>query len=232
MRKYSHIFFDLDRTIWDFDKNSTDTLFEIFEKYNLGNILNCSFEDFFQKYKKHNTILWEAYRNNQIKKEKLSVNRFLFTLNDFYNDDVLLASYIAEDYIKLSPHKSALLPHAKETLEVLHKKYNLHIITNGFKEVQYIKIKNSGLENFFIHIITSEEVGVQKPDRKIFEYALRKTGAKPDNSIMIGDDLKVDIGGAMQIGMDQIYFNVNPQITNHQATFEIKSLLELTHILN
>jgi len=232
MSKYLHIFFDLDRTIWDFDKNSTDTLNEIFEKYKLGRVLNCYFEDFFQKYKKHNSELWEAYRNNQIKKEKLSLNRFLLTLNDFNNNDTLLANYIAQDYIKLSPFKKALLPYAKETLEVLSKKFTLHIITNGFKEVQFIKLKNSGLNKYFKHIITSEEVGVQKPDKKIFEYALNKTGAKSQNSIMIGDDLKVDIGGAMQVGMDQIYYNINSCSINHHATFEIKSLLELTQILN
>lgn len=232
MNKYSHIFFDLDRTIWDFDKNSIATLNEIFEKYNLENILNCSFDDFFKTYKKHNTILWEAYRNNQIKKEKLSIDRFLFTLNDINNDDLLLASNISEDYIKLSPLKKNLLPYSIETLEILSKKFKLHILTNGFKEVQYIKVRKSGLEKYFTHIITSEEAGVQKPDKKIFEYALKITGATPENSIMIGDDLKVDILGAMQVGMDQIYFNCNSDPSEHQATYEIKSLIELTYILN
>lgn len=232
MNKYSHIFFDLDRTIWDFDKNSIKTLKEIFQKYKLENILNCPFDDFYLIYKKHNTVLWEAYRNNQIKKEKLSLERFLFTLNDFNNYDLLLANYIAEDYIKLSPQKNELLPNAKDTLEFLYKKFKLHIITNGFKEVQFIKLKNSGIDKFFTHVITSEEVGVQKPDRRIFEFALQKTGAKAENSIMIGDDLKVDVDGAMKVGMDQVFFNVNSSTTIHNATFEIKSLEELNFILN
>ena len=232
MKKYKHVFFDLDRTLWDFDKNSKETFSDIYNKYNIGSLLHCNFIEFHENYRKHNTELWEAYRNGKIKKEFLSVRRFLLTLNNFGNDNLSLAVKMAEDYIKISPTKNILFPNTIETLEYLKNKYYLYIITNGFAEVQYEKIENSGLKKYFKKAITSEEAGYQKPDKNIFEYSLKKAGAKPDESIMIGDDLNVDILGAKNAGIDQIYFNYDKILHNQDITYEVHSLLDILKILN
>ncbi len=232
MRKYKHIFFDLDKTLWDFEKNSEVTFKELYHIYNIQKLLNCNFESFFTTYKKHNTLLWDAYRKGEIKKEFLSTRRFLFTLNDFGNNDLSLAVKMSDDYLKLSPQKNLLFPFAIETLNFLKNKYQLHIITNGFVEVQYKKIKNSGIDKYFNQTITSEEAGVQKPDKQIFEYSLRKANALPEESIMIGDDLIIDILGAKNAGIDQIFFNYENTIHNEDVTYEVDSLKKIIEILN
>ncbi|MEI6695341.1 MAG: YjjG family noncanonical pyrimidine nucleotidase [Bacteroidota bacterium] len=232
MRKYKHVFFDLDRTLWDFDTNSLETIKDLYNIYNIKTILNCDFLSFHTTYIKYNTQLWDAYRKAEIKKEFLSVQRFLLTLNDFGCNDLTLASKMAKDYIHLSPLKSLLFPYTLEVLDFLKDKYCLHIITNGFVEVQYRKIKNAGLEKYFTHAITSEEAGFQKPDKQIFEFSLEKAGAKAEESIMIGDDLKIDILGAKQIGIDQIFFNPSGIQHNEVITFEIDSLKQIFEILN
>ena len=232
MRKYKHVFFDLDRTLWDFDTNSLETIKDLYNIYNIKTILNCDFLSFHATYIKYNTQLWDAYRKAEIKKEFLSVQRFLLTLNDYGCNDLTLASKMAKDYIHLSPLKSLLFPYTLEVLDFLKDKYCLHIITNGFVEVQYRKIKNAGIEKYFTHAITSEEAGFQKPDKQIFEFSLEKAGAKAEESIMIGDDLKIDILGAKQIGIDQIFFNPSGIQHNEVITYEIVSLKQIFEILN
>ena len=103
----------------------------------------------------------------------------------------------------------------------------MFLLTNGFKEVQDIKIKTTGLDAYFDHMFTSDEIGYQKPHRKIFEHAIKSVNAKKAQSLMIGDDLKIDIDGARKFGIDQVYFN--PQKTKHQGncTFEITQLSDL-----
>jgi len=232
MRKYKHIFFDLDRTLWDFDHNSLETFKDLYIIYNLFSILNCDFISFHSTYKKHNTLLWDAYRKGEINKKFLSVQRFILTLKDFGCDDLEMAEKMAADYILLSPQKKTLFPYTIEILDFLKSKYNLYIITNGFAEVQYKKIKNSGLEKYFTHAIISEETGFQKPDIKIFEFSLGKAGALAEESIMIGDDLHIDILGAKLAGIDQIYFNPSGIQHNEDITFEIDSLEKIFEILN
>jgi putative hydrolase of the HAD superfamily len=205
---------------------------DLYNIYNVEKKLNCDFLSFHTSYIKHNTILWNAYRKGEIKKDFLSVQRFLFTLNDFGSEDLTMATNMSKDYIRLSPQKKLLFPHTHEILEFLKNKYYLHIITNGFEEVQFRKIKNSDLEKYFTNAITSEEAGHQKPHRQIFEYSLKKAGAKAEESIMIGDDLKIDLLGARQAGIDQIYFNPSGIPHNEDITFEINSLYELKEILN
>ncbi|NVN96308.1 MAG: noncanonical pyrimidine nucleotidase, YjjG family [Bacteroidetes bacterium] len=232
MSKYKHVFFDLDRTLWDFDSNSLETFQDLYNIYNIKNLLDCNFSNFHNVYKKHNNLLWDAYRKGEIKKDYLSVHRFLFTLNEFGCNDLKLAVNMSEDYIKLSPQKNLLFPHTHEVLTHLQKKYYLHIITNGFIEVQYKKIKNSGLDKYFTTAIISEEAGFQKPDKQIFYFSLEKTGAKAEESIMIGDDLKVDILGAKQVGIDQIFYNNSGIQHNEKITFEVDSLKKIINILN
>jgi len=229
MKKYKNIYFDLDRTIWDFDKNAMETFKDIYEKYKLKNICN-SFDLFYKTYLAYNEQLWADYREGKIEKSVLSYKRFWLTLKDFNVDDEGLAKEISKDYITISPTKKELFPNAHETLEYLHKKYNLYVITNGFNEVQFTKLKNSELDQYFLHIFTSENAGAQKPNPIIFEYALREVEAQKNESIMIGDDLEVDILGAKDFGLDQVYFNPKKKEHSQEITHEISSLKELKEI--
>ena len=230
MSKYKHIYFDLDRTIWDFDKNSKDTFSDIYIKYDLDKIFH-SLDNFFNTYEKHNDFLWSEYREGRIEKSVLSYKRFSLTLEEFGVIDDELAKKIAYDYITISPTKKQLFPFAYETLEYLYQKYKLYIITNGFNEVQFTKLKNSNLEKYFDKVFTSEDAGAQKPNPIIFEHALSKANANKQESIMIGDDLEVDVLGAKNIGLDQIYFNPENLKHTEQVTHEINSLKELIEIL-
>ena len=228
--KYQNIFFDLDRTLWDFDKNSEKTLKQLFRDYSLQKTFG-NFLFFKSRYEYHNKKLWLAYYQNRIEKEELSYRRFYLTLKEAGLDDMGLAKEIAHDFIDLSPLQTEVFPNTHECLEYLkNKNYQLHIITNGFNEVQGRKLQNSKLEKYFNQIITSENAGANKPHAQIFEYALKQTGAQIEQSIMIGDDLSTDIKGARDMGMDHIYFNPKKAKHDEKLTFEIENLKELIDI--
>jgi len=231
MKSYKHIFFDLDKTLWDFDKNSHETFNDIFIKHQLKEKGIPSLEDFLKVYVEHNLRLWELYRNGEIEKKLLSYKRFDLTINHFGIKDLGLAKAMGADYITLSPLKTNLFPHAHETLEYLKEKYKMHIITNGFEEVQHRKIEAADLRKYFDQVITSEEAGCKKPDQKIFRYALDKANAIASESLMIGDDLNVDIIGARDSGLDQVFFNNQRTQHNEVVSFEITNLKNLKKIL-
>jgi len=231
MNDIKFIFFDLDRTLWDFEKNSIVTFSDIFEKYNLSEIFP-NFDTFVTKYKYHNEKLWAKYRLGEIKKEELRNKRFLLTLAEFGVNDENLAKKMGDDYISISPTKTQLFPHTIDVLEYLYNKYTLAIITNGFKEIQYTKLKNCGLEKYFKKIICSEDVGHQKPHHDIFHFALSSLNAKKNESIMIGDDYKIDILGAYNFGFKSIFFNIHKnKVENLSNMQEISSLEQLLDIL-
>lgn len=229
--KYKHIFFDLDRTLYDFDLNSKATIEDIFTEFELQKSGIPLFEDFYKTYNSYNILLWEKYRHGSITKDKLSTNRFLYTLSDYGINNIALAEIIAHYYIENSPKKTCLFPGTIETLAYLKNKYKLHIITNGFEEIQFHKLNNSGLAPFFDQIITSEEAGVKKPDPYIFGIALEKAHAVVSESLMIGDDLEIDILGAKNIGMDQVYANYSKVPHNYNITFEVYNIYELQGII-
>lgn len=230
--KYKHLFFDLDKTLWDFESNSSQTLNELFIKYNLTQKGVSSSEDFIESYRMENDLLWEAYRKNLIEKEALRYDRFNKVLIRFGIDDSILCSEMAEEYVIQAPLKTALFPYTIETLTYLHEKYSLHIITNGFEETQHIKLHQCGIKQYFQEIITSEKAEAKKPEKLIFDYSLNLVNAKREESIMIGDDLEVDLMGAKNAGIDQIYFN--PQKLKHyrNLTFEINCLSELRNVFS
>ena len=229
--KYKHLFFDLDRTLWDFEKNSTETLYEIFIHHQLQDKGIPSFGNFSEQYKKHNNHFWELYRNGKVAKDKMRYERFKVTLAGFGITDHRLTTVIAEEYIMESPRKTRLFPHAEETLEYLFGRYELHIITNGFEEVQHTKMNNSGIRHFFNQVVTSEMAGVKKPFLQIFHYSMKITGASNAESMMIGDHLEVDILPAKSLGMGQVYFNPDETGHNENVLHEIKSLKELKTLL-
>jgi putative hydrolase of the HAD superfamily len=188
-------------------------------------------ENFIKKYKIHNAKLWDLYRENKINKEELRSKRFLMALEEYRIDDKDLAKQFGLAYIKQSPLKTELFPFTHEVLSYLKNKYTLHIITNGFEEVQHIKLAAADLKQYFDVVITSEKVGVKKPNSKIFEFALEQANAKAEQSIMIGDDLGVDVFGAEKVGMQGIYFNPKKEEHKEKVVHEIFCLSELMILL-
>ncbi|HAM97968.1 MAG TPA: noncanonical pyrimidine nucleotidase, YjjG family [Marinilabiliales bacterium] len=228
-KTYRNLFFDLDRTLWDFKTNSEVTLNELIARHIPE--LSQRFQEFLDLFYRINDNLWNQYENGILKKEVLRTKRFEDTFAQMGIHANGLSQKMSDDYITESPLKTALFPHTHETLSYLNEKgYRLFLITNGFTEVQVVKIKHSSLEPYFEKMITSEEAGYQKPHRKIFEYALKNTHSRKKESIMIGDDLENDIFGARRFGIDTVFFNPEKIKYQQQTTFEIQSLADLRTI--
>jgi putative hydrolase of the HAD superfamily len=230
MKAYKHIFFDLDRTIWDFNASADDTFNYMYNKYALGDKGIPSLKLFRERYEIHNDLLWSWYRKGEILKEILNIRRFEMTLADFKIDDQAIALGMSEDYVNVNPDKAFLFPGAIETLTYLAPRYPLHLITNGFQEVQEQKFRIARLGRFFKTVTTSEEAGIKKPEPGIFHFALEKAGANAGHSIIIGDDLPIDIIGGRDVGMDGVYFNPEGIRHEEEVTYEIKCLRELMDI--
>ncbi|MEA9413197.1 YjjG family noncanonical pyrimidine nucleotidase [Flavobacterium sp. PL02] len=221
------VFFDLDHTLWDFDKNS-ELAFESILKKNHPTI---EINAFIEKYIPINQACWKLYQNDEISHIELRYNRLKHTFDalDYVVSDSLIDE-MAEEYIQLLPLNNYLFDGAIEILEYLKDKYRLHIITNGFADVQYKKITNSNIETYFQTITNSENAGVKKPNPIIFEYALNSANSKKENSIMIGDCLDADVQGALNAGLDVIFFNDKKVEAQHNIK-QINHLLELKNYL-
>lgn len=230
--KYKHIFFDLDHTLWDFNASAAHTFEMMYAHFQLMELGVSSLHDFINFYHIHNDAAWALYREGKMEKEILRNIRFELALNDFGIDDAVLAEKMADFYLYHAPRNVFLFPEAIETLACLCKKYQLHIITNGFQEVQYIKLETSGMDLYFKEIITSEEAGVKKPDPGIFHYALNRTGALASESLMVGDDAEVDVAGALAVGMDAVYFNPEGKLNLLKNVPEIRELSALCNTLH
>jgi putative hydrolase of the HAD superfamily len=231
LKKYKHLFFDLDHTLWDFETNSHETLHEVFYNHQLHERLTPDFDAFYERYSYHNKKLWDRYNHGYIRQEELRWKRMWHALLDFKNGDEKLAKHLSSEYLQILPTKKALFPYALEIVQYLvTKQYVLHMITNGFEDVQWGKLRNSGIEQYFDEVITSERAMALKPHAEIFAFALQKTGAALEESIMIGDNLDADIGGAMRFGMDTVFVNHIGEKTNIKPTFTIYHLQELEEI--
>ncbi len=232
LKKYSHIFFDLDNTLWDFDRNSAETLYELYDKYKLSELGIKTPEHFILKYQERNAMMWEQYRLGKIDKDMLRNKRFELTFWDMGIEAVeKISAQLSNDYVNAAPKRNHLFPDAYEVLEYLHRKYTLHIITNGFHEAQFVKLDGTGIRKFFQNIIISEHVGFKKPDVNIFYYAVESAKTKAEECIMIGDGLEVDVLGAQRAGWDAIYFNPKKVVHEEVVTHEIEKLGELKGIL-
>ena len=229
--KYKHLFFDLDRTLWDFDAAAEVAFERIYEKYDLKSLGIPNAHEFHEVYHPLNEQLWVLYRADKITKEDLNRTRFLKPLEYYGIHDVELADHLSEDYVYWSPRIVRLVPGTMELLNYLKPKYHLHLITNGFQEVQHTKLNGSGMEPYFETLTVSEEVGVKKPNPEIFRHALRKAGATAEESLMIGDEMAVDIDGARAAGIDQIFFNPSGGNVEGERTFEVKCLKEIIGML-
>ena len=221
-----HIFFDLDRTLWDFDENSKEALKQIIVHYQL-NLVFGSFDRFYRAYEKHNSRLWGEYGKGNLQKDILRFERFNATLKQFGKDDVSLAKKMGEMYVEISPRQTRQFPNTKEVLEELKEMgYHLHIITNGFEEVQYIKLENCGLREYFDVIVCSEAVGKNKPALAIFNFALEQANCIAENAMMIGDDYIADVSGGLKAGLQAILFDPHLRSTENYE-FTIQNLNEL-----
>ncbi|HEU5167596.1 MAG TPA: YjjG family noncanonical pyrimidine nucleotidase [Chitinophagaceae bacterium] len=229
--KYRHLFFDLDHTLWDFEANARVTLLELYDALHLEQRGIHDFDLFHKNYLAHNEKLWERYRNGFIKQEELRVKRMWLALLDFKIGDEKLAKDMSIQFLDLLPTRTILFPYAIEILEYLNNKnYALHLITNGFEKTQHSKLKYSGLDKYFKEVITSEGSSSLKPNREIFDYAFQKTGASPSESIMLGDSIEVDIIGAMNAGIDQVFINHLNIPIDVKPTYVVSSLKELEEI--
>lgn len=229
MKFIKHIFFDLDHTLWDFEKNSTEAIFELFHRYELNRQIR-SFDDFISDYQQINFDYWNRYNNGDIDKQTVRYGRFydLFTRYKIA-DPVAFGEMFADEYLLIAPHKTHLFPDTHEVLGYLQTKYKLHLITNGFKEVLEIKISRTNLQPYFDLILSAEDVGVNKPHPLVFETALKKARALPGESLMIGDSYEADILGAQKVGMHTLHFNpkTEPKKTESAEIHRLSELLVL-----
>lgn len=231
MKQYTHIFFDLDHTIWDFESNAKDTLKELYGIYALAEKGDFTPEDFIATYKAVNRQMWQLYEQGKMDKQTLREKRFHDSLSQLGVKDEDIPEHIWDDYLRICPEKTILMPNAVETLDYLVDKYPMTIITNGFQQTQERKLISSDLDKYFKSMVTSESVGYQKPDRRIFEHALKQSGSTIQQTIMIGDSHNTDIQGARNMGLDHVWYNPHKMEHNYTVMHEIGSLLELKELL-
>lgn len=227
---YRHIFFDLDHTLWDFDKNSAEVLAHLYAHYNLHTNTLFTLRQFIDKFRDVNQRLWDLYNIGRITKDKIRSARFPIIFAELGAAD-LAPEDIAEMYLQMCPLRTHIMPYTLETLRYLKQKYALHIITNGFEDVQQVKLKSAGLREFFDRIITSESCGYKKPDANIFRYAVQAAGGCETECLMIGDNYEADVKGALSAGMDAIFYNPYKVRNNEVKVREINCLSELVKIL-
>ena len=228
---YKNLFIDLDDTLWDTYNNNKKSLEEVYNEFSL-NRYYTSFEVFYAIFQPINTQLWDQYRDGLIDKKTLTIDRFLHLLKPTGCATQQAALDFNQSFLMHSSEKTGLIAGAIELLEYLKPHYKMHIISNGFREVQYKKIENAGLSSYFDQIILSEDAGVNKPNPLIFDLALKQAEAKREETLMIGDSWEADIQGAYNAKIDQLWFNPNKISTKQfDPTYMVESLLEITSIL-
>jgi YjjG family noncanonical pyrimidine nucleotidase len=230
-KNYTCVFFDLDHTLWDYETNSRETLYDLYHDRDLEGKGVWSFDRFFDEFRRVNLELWDQYDAGLIDSQVIRRERFIKIFAAFSIKDALLSEQISHAYLSTCPTKGNLMPHAMDVLNYLKEKYILTIITNGFEEIQSTKIASSQITPYFNHVITSQKAGARKPSKSIFDYALQLNGATCHQAIMIGDNVVADIGGARAASIDAVFFNPESNAHDHDATHEITSLDQLLNIL-
>jgi len=222
-----HIFFDLDHTLWDFEKNSALAFETVFKEQHIP----VSLPAFLEHFVPANMRYWELFREDKITQAELRYNRIKepFDALGYIATDEQIAQ-ISDAYIIQLPLNAHLFEGTLEILDYLKQKYTLHIITNGFNKVQAGKINNSGLAGYFTTVTNCDNAGCKKPNPAIFEYALKAAGAGKQSSIMIGDCIEADVKGALDCGIDAIYFNEHKKETGPFIK-QVNNLLELKNFL-
>ncbi|MCE7055773.1 YjjG family noncanonical pyrimidine nucleotidase [Algoriphagus sp. AGSA1] len=231
MKTYQHLFFDLDHTLWDYDRNVQESLSELFVHYKLEKLGLLSCQHFIDSFYAVNYRLWEAYDKGEIHRDELRATRFPSIFAHAGLVGTVIPAGFEGDFMHRTSSKPHLFPHTMEVLGYLKPKYKLYVITNGFDESQAKKMNASGLNEFFELVITSETTGHKKPDPRIFQYAVDQAGATIENSLMIGDNPISDILGAYNAGLDQVFFNPLGKAIDLKPTYTISHLRELEAIL-
>ena len=230
-QRYKSLFFDLDDTLWDTAHNNKVCLEEIYTDYQLGGYYP-SFEEFFNIYMPHNLQLWAKYRNHEIDRNTLILERLLYVLRPMGIHDEAYVWKLNNDFLYRTTTKTKLVDSAIELLEYLAPRYRLFILSNGFREIQSLKMQNSGLAPYFERIFLSEDVSIQKPHRKIFDYALKNSNSRRSESLVIGDSFEADILGAQNARIDQLWFNpLHETAKGKPPTFTVHSLPAIKEIL-
>jgi YjjG family noncanonical pyrimidine nucleotidase len=228
LEEIKHLFFDLDHTLWDFEKNSALAFEKIFKELNL----NIDSEKFMDIYNPINVAYWKLYEKNEIDQETLRISRVkdaFEALNySLTLDEINIISNLFIEYLTSNNH---LIEGTIETLEYLKDKYVLHIITNGFSIVQDVKLQKSNLDKYFVTITNSEAAGQKKPHENIFKHALTSANASKTESIMIGDSIEADVLGALNFGIKVVYFNPTNEVFSNNEIIHIKKLTQLKTIL-
>lgn len=230
MKNYKHLFFDLDHTLWDFEKNTSEAIAEIYKIFNLSKWKIFTYEDFMHIFQEVNNYLWDKFNHGLIDRMELRDSRFKMILGKLGVSEDEIPTGMSEKYLELAPVKQGVIPFTYEVLDYLKPNYQLHIISNGFDDIQHTKLKSSNIYHYFDKIVTSDSSGHRKPQKGIFEFAMEQAGASREDSIMIGDNIDTDIIGAQNATMDHIYFNPDKIKHSLNVTVEINSLKEIMHL--
>jgi len=230
MKGYRHIFFDLDHTLWDFTTNSRATLAELHVEFGLEAAGIPSAGELVSVYEEVNKELWGQYERGHLPKEVMRVLRFRTTLLHFGVQERGLAATLSHEYLERCPRRTALHDGAEALLHDLRSRYKLHIISNGFEEVQRVKLSSAGIEALFHTVVTSERAGASKPSPRIFEHAGKRAGAGAAESLMVGDNVISDMLGARQAGWDQAHFAAETD-PDPAATYRLQRLDDLRELL-
>lgn len=230
MSTYRHIFFDLDHTLWDFTTNSRATLAELHADLDLGERGVPGADELVSVYEEMNKVLWGQYEQGHLPKEVMRVLRFRNTLLHFGVRERGLAETMSHEYLERCPRRTVLHEGAASLLNDLHPHYRLHIISNGFEEVQRVKLKSAGIEALFHTVVTSERAGASKPSPRIFEHAGKRAGARAEHCLMVGDNAISDMLGARQVGWDHAHFAAETA-PDPEATYRVHRLDDLRGLL-
>ncbi len=231
LKTYNYLLFDLDDTFWSVSVNQRSALGDIYYIFAMDRYFE-NFETFREQFAAINSKLWLDYRDNKIDRYTLRNDRFNRLLLSVGVDDNAMALNMSDEYLRIVPTHTHLIDGTKEILEYLRSRgYKMSLVTNGFNEVQFRKVELSGIESYFEHIITSEFAGCNKPSRGIFDFALSKIGCERESVLMIGDDPHNDVFGALDSGLDCVFFNEQGKECAHTPTYTITHLSELESIL-
>lgn len=236
MKPYRHLLFDLDHTLWDFDKNAFETLHELYLTHRLADLGDFSAQQFCDTFVTVNRSLWKKYDQGAYNQQQLRSERFSLILTQLgVTADCVAAdrvpALLADDYLRICPTKPHVMPHTVATLDYLRQRYQLHILTNGFAAVQAIKLKSAGLADYFTEVVSSDTTGHRKPHRPVFDYLLNRIGTTSPECVMIGDNLETDVRGAREASIDQIFYNPERVKHHEPVTHEVGCLSELRSIL-
>ncbi|MDW3196229.1 MAG: YjjG family noncanonical pyrimidine nucleotidase [Cytophagales bacterium] len=223
------IFFDLDHTLWDYDTNARETLFEIYDDFRLDRGFSSA-EEFFQTYLVHNEKLWHLYNHGKIGRDDIRERRFYQVISDVGLDDKKMAEQMSDQFMEVCPHKTAVMPGTYEIMEHLKPVYQMGIITNGFSDTQAIKMAKTGLDKYFEIMVTSESAKARKPSAEIFNTALTEARAQAAHVVMIGDNRATDIGGALTLGWKTIWYTKEEEEAPENC-WKVKHLEEIAQVM-